>query len=257
MDFLKVDTNVDISLDSSPSTSSLSRSPSPIARSDTIRPSLSRQSSQSYTASTASLPSPTVKFAPLPAIGPRKRKSNQPLGMAARAQLLHKKRGRKEPDGDLVISSSPMWSSAELEDQRRRIEAMAIRYAEFQAKENAREVSLHCNDVDDEPERRRRPPDETTEDSILVFGKIVRVAGKTLWNRMAKSKEDSPSLALARPRRELSPMPILRKSVPPRPERSTRVSCDNAWNKQSDVPHRNDTTESEAEEQQNSETGRP
>jgi len=254
MDILKLDTDVD----SSPSTSSNSSSPSPVAQSDTTRPTFSRQNSQTYTldtASTSSLPTPTVKFAPLPTIGPRKRKSNQPLGMAARAQLMRKRRGRQRQEGGLVISASPMWTSAELEEQRLRIESMAARHAEFQARENAREVSRHCVDVrDDEPERRRSLEESAVEDPILVFGKIVKVAGKTLWKRMSKSKEAGLP---GQERREHSPSPILIKPLPPlnEPVPLARTARADAWYEPTQEPetqHDNDVPESKAiAEQQN------
>jgi hypothetical protein len=250
MNILKVDTYVDINVDSPPSTTSTTSSPSPLAQSDTLPFSLSRQSSQTNTldtASTTSLSTPTVKFAPLPAIGPRKRRSNQPLGMAARAQLVGRKRDKQGQNGELVLSTNPMWTSAELEEQRSRIEVMAARHAEFQARENAQEVSRQCDEVDATHPDRSDVSDFGVEDPILVIGKIVKVAGKTLWNRMSGSKSEA-SLAISqeRRRRDLSPLPILIKSVAPEPVPPARAANANAWKEPTQQPetqYQNDVTE--------------
>ena len=246
MNTLKVDTDVDINVDSYPSTSSSSSSP---AQSDNMTSSLSRQSSQTdtlETASTTSLSALTVKFAPLPTIGPRKRRSNQPLGMAARAQLVSRKREKQGQNGELVISTSPMWSSAELEEQRRRIEIMAARHAEFQARENAQEVSRQCDEVDDEHPESDDLSDVRIEDPILVIGKIVRVAGKTLWNRMSGSKSEAARPIGRQRRQDLSPLPILIKSVTPEQVPPAHTAYANAWKEPTQQPetrHQDDVTE--------------
>lgn len=150
-----------------------------------------------------------------------------------------------------MISASPMWTSAELEEQRLRIESMAARHAEFQARENAREVSRHCDQVrDDEPERRQSLEESGVE---LVFGKIVKVAGKTLWKRMSKSKEARPG----QERREHSPSPILIKALPAlnEPVPLARTARADAWHESTQEPetqHENDVPQSKAvAEQQN------
>ncbi|KAF9017206.1 hypothetical protein BDZ89DRAFT_385454 [Hymenopellis radicata] len=48
-------------------------------------------------ASTSSLPSQNVKFAPLPAIAPRRRRSTTPLGVAARGAMMRRRRGMLDP----------------------------------------------------------------------------------------------------------------------------------------------------------------
>ena len=157
---------------------------------------------------------------PISNIGPRKRKSNQPLGMAARAQLVRKNR---EQQGELVISTTTgaMWMSGE-QEQRTRMEAMAARHAEFQAMENAREVSRQRWDDDnmargDDKEWRKRGRSLEDDDPILGFGKNMKLAGRTLWKRMSRTREASPAPTERQgQRREGSPLPaILIKPVPP------------------------------------------
>lgn len=101
-----------------------------------------------------------------------------------------------------------------------RIEAMAAQHAEFQAKQNAREVSrLRCDDDDEVAEEAwKRGRSLEDGDSILVFGKNVKLAGRTLWKRMSRTREASPSPApdRHRQRRECSPLPILIKPVSPK-----------------------------------------
>jgi len=57
-----------------------------------------------------SLPS-NISFAPLPEIGPRKRKSNRPLGVAARSSILHRQRA------NLVRHSNPTTDGDEYHHQ--------------------------------------------------------------------------------------------------------------------------------------------
>jgi len=110
---------------------------------------------------------------------------------------------------------------------------MAARHAEFQARENAQEVSRHCDEVEDRPEKADLS-DAGMEDPILVIGKIVKVAGKTLWSRVSKSKSEA---RIGRERfRDLSPMPILIKSVPPEPVPPARTAHANAWKESTQQP---------------------
>ncbi|CAA7270992.1 unnamed protein product [Cyclocybe aegerita] len=155
-------------------------SPSPLLTgSDTFIPSsgtnseIHSRSSSSATASTSSLPVPirseslgssgsgnpngsnsalNVRFAPLPELAPRKRRSAAPLGMAARGQLMRRRRGAYadnpnganqdgpgvNADGSPVMSpayavSNPLWTDEEIEQQRRRLEALAARHAQYSA----------------------------------------------------------------------------------------------------------------------------
>lgn len=84
---------------------SSSSSSSTHALSDECQPRLEEHALR-HTVSLPIIPSTTsVKFAPLPEIGPRKRRSNYPLGVAARSQLLQQ---RRENQG--IYRQPPVWS---------------------------------------------------------------------------------------------------------------------------------------------------
>ncbi len=64
--------------------------------------------------------------------------------------------------------STPMWTDEEMEEQRQRL---------ARAWENEREGSGYYSDVDENG--------EPYEDPLAVFGKIVKDAGKQLWQKVA------------------------------------------------------------------------
>lgn len=55
----------------------------------------------------------SVKFAPLPEIGPRKRRSNHPIGIAARSQMLQQRKENAGTQG--IYRKPPLWSDLEEE----------------------------------------------------------------------------------------------------------------------------------------------
>jgi len=126
---------------------------------------------------------------------------------------------------------------------------MAARHAEFQARENAQEVSRHCVEVGDDRPDKADLSDVGMEDPILVIGKIVKVAGKTLWNRVSGSKSEPRIIGRERIR-DLSPMPILIKSVPPEPVPPARTAHANAWKESTQPPEsrcQNDVEKNDSE----------
>ena len=195
---LKVNTQVASESEPSPTSSSNESPPtSSIAESDYIPTTIVRSASEScaFTVSSTlsvstlgnrSMTTPGVKFAPLPEIAPRKRKSHhQPLGVAARSQLMRQRRpGRGQGSG----SSVPVWRNDDREEQR-------SRQAQFQARTHAQEVRHHCSNVDNH-ERKKKPSTDGNDDDdpILAIGKLVKGAGITLWRRMSdvstKTKEE-------------------------------------------------------------------
>ncbi|KAF9532846.1 hypothetical protein CPB83DRAFT_890514 [Crepidotus variabilis] len=243
---LSVDTSVVAESEPSSVTSSEPPSPSPFNESDILATTVTRTQSEIYardsmtpttTASTSSLPIPSstptmnVKFAPLPAIGPRKRRSNQPLGMAARAQLVRRRRGLQaedhqiiQQDGeDVVIVSNSVWTSPEFEEQRRRVEILAARHAQVQANNAALEVEDILNQPDDEEKpRKKRSTHSAGEEPVYSLRKMVKGAGLTLWKRVsskdiAAMKERGERLEDGAPKKSVETIRQRRKSDPERP----------------------------------------
>ncbi len=136
------------------------------AVSDECQPSLEEHSLE-YTV--ASLPmihsTTTVKFAPLPEIEPRKRKSNYPLGIAARSQMLQQRRGNARLQG--IYRHPPLWSD---------LDESAV---------------LHV-------------PEEAQEgDALQVLGRLIADKSKSLWRRVS-SKNSSNEHAASGDLKELT-----------------------------------------------------
>ena len=199
----------------------------------------------STTTSSSSLPSmsgrfvfnPSIKFAPLPKIGPRKRRYHQPLGVAARSQLMRHRRGvvERQHSGTSVALSEPMRTREEMEEHRLRVEVLAARHAQFQASANAQEVILQITedgDGDDEEEgeeekmTRRARTRDVDDDPLWVFGKMIKDARKTIWRNISKEKAENEGRQMHRrghqmrsrksdvgPRRPI----LLKSATPPLP----------------------------------------
>ncbi|KAF8275148.1 hypothetical protein EI94DRAFT_33070 [Lactarius quietus] len=100
------------SLDTADPSSSGSSTP---ALSDECQPPLEEHALR-HTVSLPIIPSTTsVKFAPLPEIGPRKRRSNYPLGIAARSQMLQQRRENAGMQG--VYRPAPLWSDLDAPEE--------------------------------------------------------------------------------------------------------------------------------------------
>ncbi|PPQ99230.1 hypothetical protein CVT24_009250 [Panaeolus cyanescens] len=155
---------------------------------------LSSEDSEQNTRSTASLPTTlSVRFAPLPELAPRKRRSAAPLGMAARKQLMRRRRGMAsgaELDG-VSNSGEPLqmspsyaaanagWTEEEIEIYRRRQEAIAARQAQNVAYVTAVDARIHEAEVENEEYRRaRRKSHSKTSSSKAERTKSSGSAGK-------------------------------------------------------------------------------
>ncbi|KAG5644236.1 hypothetical protein DXG03_008831 [Asterophora parasitica] len=159
--------------------SSLASPPTPFLIGILSNPSHSQShsTSNSTTASTSSLPTrPSISFAPLPELAPRKRRSAAPLGMAARSQLVRRRRQQQanHNQGD----DNPMWTDEELERQRQ----LAMKEA------RRRQVKQQQDDVGEEGDG---------EDPFAVLGRAMKGAGKSIWRKVSrkelakrKAKED-------------------------------------------------------------------
>ena len=106
------------SLDTADPSSSGSSTP---ASSDDCRPPLEEYALR-HTVSLPIIPSTTsVKFAPLPEIGPRKRRSKYPLGVAARSQMLQQ---RRENQG--IYKQPPIWSDLDAPEEVEEEDALEV-----------------------------------------------------------------------------------------------------------------------------------
>ncbi|KAI9446571.1 hypothetical protein H4582DRAFT_580714 [Lactarius indigo] len=107
-----------------------------------------------YAVSLPIIPSNTsVKFAPLPEIGPRKRRSNYPLGVAARSQMLQQRRENARMQG--IYRQPPLWSDV------------------------------------DERGMTHVPEEVQEEDPLEVLGKLIADKSKSLWKRVASKGNPS------------------------------------------------------------------
>lgn len=108
-----------------------------------------------------------VKFAPLPDMGPRKKRS-MPLGVAARSRMVRRRKTQGgEPGAQPRVVATPMWTDEEMEVQRHRL---------AKAWEKEREKRNYYPELDENG--------EPIEDPITALGKLVKVAGKQLWNKI-------------------------------------------------------------------------
>ncbi|KAF8891359.1 hypothetical protein BD779DRAFT_199139 [Infundibulicybe gibba] len=123
--------------------------------------------SRQSTTSTTSLPTPSlnVKFAPLPELAPRKRRSLAPLGVASRSQLMRRRRGYDR--GEPPMPTNPMWTD-----------------------EETRAVSHR---------QPRRQSDEELEDPFVALGKMVKGASKQLWRKVSNKEKEGKGEKDAKP----------------------------------------------------------
>ncbi|KAI0636463.1 hypothetical protein C8Q77DRAFT_1215507 [Trametes polyzona] len=131
--------------------------------------------------------SPSISFAPLPTVEPRKRNSPHPLGVAARSRLLRHRRMLREhglsPDevpypygpgsgvmGVMSDPADPAWGEE-------------IREAEagVDADEDARAVASR----DGGHPRSRAMSDPSESDALVSLGRLVKGAGKSLWRSLS------------------------------------------------------------------------
>ena len=130
------------SLDAADPSSSGSTTP---ALSDDSQPPLAEHTIR-YSVSLPTIPSTaTVKFAPLPEIGPRRRRSNYPLGVAARSQMLQQRR-----ENTRMYRQPLLWSE----------------------------------DLDERPTM-HVPEEVEEEDPLEALGRLIANKSKSLWRRVA------------------------------------------------------------------------
>ena len=156
--------------------------------------------------SSSSLSTLNVKFAPLPQLLPRKRRSTVPLGMAARGQLLLRRPGHR----DRAQKVPPVWRDDEPDEYRMQREELAARDARCNA--YAAYVAARKEDDDDEPgsmyswhyQRRTKNGELVDEDPLQALGRIVKVAGKTLWKQVSNidmaAASAAPATSVPKPR---------------------------------------------------------
>ncbi|KAJ7286415.1 hypothetical protein C8J57DRAFT_1287583, partial [Mycena rebaudengoi] len=114
--------------------------------------------------SSTSMTSLNVRFAPLPELAPRKRRSTTPLGIASRAQMMRRRRAGMpgyDMDGAPLPPTPPIWAEDEIDRHTERVLA----------------------------ERQDKPPRERDiDDPFLTLGKMVKGASKQLWYKINNKK---------------------------------------------------------------------
>ncbi|KAJ6531561.1 hypothetical protein DFH09DRAFT_1182777 [Mycena vulgaris] len=111
-----------------------------------------------------SMSSLNVKFAPLPQLAPRKRRSTTPLGVASRAQMMRRRRAGMpgyDMNGDPLPPTPPMWTEEEVQRHAQRVLA----------------------------ERAGQSPQRDIDDPFLTLGKMVKGAGKQLWRKVNNNQK--------------------------------------------------------------------
>ena len=107
--------------------------------------------------------------------------------MAARGQLVRRRPGYKDRNGP------PMWTDEGPEEYRLQQEELAARHARFTAYAAYVAAREQEDDEDDEEDGnwpgqgnlRRGSKEGDEHDPFQVFGRMVKVAGKTLWRRVS------------------------------------------------------------------------
>jgi hypothetical protein len=119
-----------------------------------------------------------------------------------------------------------------MEEHRLRVEVLAARHAQFQASANAQEVILQItedgdgDDNEEEKTTRTARTRDVDDDPLLVFGKMIKDARKTIWRNISKEKAENKGRQMHRrghqmrsrksdvgPRRPI----LLRSTTPPPP----------------------------------------
>ncbi|PFH51710.1 hypothetical protein AMATHDRAFT_46882 [Amanita thiersii Skay4041] len=136
-------------------------------------------------------PRPNVKFAPLPELAPRKRRSNAPLGVAARSQLVRRRRALAYDSGQPhYVVATPMWTEEELEQQKARMEKA------WEKEKGKRQYYVH--------EEEESVEEGSVEDPLVVLGRLMKVAGKNIWRKVSKGDgKDATTAGLNEERKQM------------------------------------------------------
>ncbi|EMD37991.1 hypothetical protein CERSUDRAFT_93516 [Gelatoporia subvermispora B] len=152
--------------------------------------SASRTPSILRTASACTLPergNGSVRFAPLPAIEPRRRKSSVQLGVAARSRMLRQRRMLRE-QGEL-LQAHPDAAGWGTEEGEVHFHQEDVRHAH-----DGRDPDADEEEGEDPLVIRRRRRPDPTEEALASLGKLMKGAGKSLWRRVsAKDKRKDKS----------------------------------------------------------------
>ncbi|KAJ7073949.1 hypothetical protein C8F01DRAFT_1098774 [Mycena amicta] len=130
--------------------------------------------------STSSL---SVRFAPLPQLAPRKRRSTTPLGIASRAIMMRRRRAGTpgfDMNGDPLPPTPPMWTDEEVERHTERILA---------------ERSEHASSRDH------------SDDPLLILGKKMKSAWRKMNNKKPPPTDPDPAPVVVAERVVLAPLP--------------------------------------------------
>ncbi|KAJ3850641.1 hypothetical protein EV368DRAFT_18086, partial [Lentinula lateritia] len=151
--------------------------------------------STSTSLSSALSRSPSIQFAPLPQLAPRKRKSSVPLGIAARSAMMQRRRqvmygtsaaatfeNPQDPaDSKPAVEGSGMWTPSEAEAhlarQMRAKEKERERLLKKQDKEMAKEAAKSAL-----KDRHGHDDEVENDDPLVAFGRLVKGA----WRKVGK-----------------------------------------------------------------------
>ncbi|KAL1937624.1 hypothetical protein VTO73DRAFT_13010 [Trametes versicolor] len=146
--------------------------------------------------------SPSISFAPLPSIAPRKRNSPHPLGVAARSRLLRHRRMLREhglnPDEvpyPYGPGSGVMGGPGDTTTGLGWGEEIREAEAGVDAHEDAKAARAQT--------RTRAMSDPSEADALVSLGRMVKGAGKTLWRSI--SMKDVRAKDAAKPDAEQPP----------------------------------------------------
>ncbi|GAW08206.1 hypothetical protein LENED_010253 [Lentinula edodes] len=157
--------------------------------------------STSTSLSSALSRSPSIQFAPLPQLAPRKRKSSVPLGIAARSAMMQRRRQvmygtsaaatfenpQDAADSKPAVEGGGMWTPSEAEAhlarQMRAKEKERERLLKKQDKEMAKEAAKSAL-----KDRHGHDDEVENDDPLVAFGRLVKGAWRKVGKKDSKSR---------------------------------------------------------------------
>lgn len=151
--------SVDVSQRYHSSSTDSSTTPSPTGIQLDSRPTTADSQPSLPSADSRPLSCLNVKFAPLPTLAPRKRRSTVPLGIAARGQLMRRQQQEYNTDGTAAAYQTSIWTDPEV----------------LPVPPQAKTTSV-------------TPSKSSEDESRSTLGKVVKGASKTLWRRVSNKR---------------------------------------------------------------------
>ncbi|KAJ3985413.1 hypothetical protein F5890DRAFT_1509997 [Lentinula detonsa] len=153
--------------------------------------------------------SPSIQFAPLPQLAPRKRKSSVPLGIAARSAMMQRRRqimygsstavnlqNPKDAADTSSVEGRGMWTPAEAEEHMTRQLRSKEKERDRMLKKQQRELE---KDATKSASRSRHGFNDEAEmghdDPLVVFGRLMKDAWRRVGKKDGNVKVDLPAKA--------------------------------------------------------------